>query len=68
MPWPILPNHSENCLRCSLAEQEEEEFDKLDLADMNQTTQYGNWEKRRSLQLARYVKRLLWKLALILLL
>ena len=24
--WPILP-HSENYLRCSLAEQEEEEFD-----------------------------------------
>ena len=25
--WPILPNHSENYLRCSLAEQEDEEFD-----------------------------------------
>ena len=33
--WPILPNHSENYLRYSLAEQEEEEFDYLDLADMN---------------------------------
>ena len=25
--WPILPKHSENYLQCSLAEQEEEEFD-----------------------------------------
>ena len=25
--WPILPKHSENYSQCSLAEQEEEEFD-----------------------------------------
>ena len=43
--WPILPNLSENYLQCSLAELEEEEFDSLNLADMNETTHDGNWDK-----------------------
>ena len=45
--WPILPNLSENYLKCSLAEQEEEEFDELNLAEMNETTHDGNWDKSR---------------------
>ena len=40
-----MPNLSENYLQCSLAEQEEKEFDWLDLADMNETTHDGNWDK-----------------------
>ena len=49
--WPILPNLSENYLQCSLAELEEEEFDQLDLADMNETTHDGNWDKWRPVSL-----------------
>ena len=45
--WPILPNLSENYLQCSLPELEEVEFDSLDLADMNETTHDGNWDKSR---------------------